>query len=112
MLGSFAQGGSPAIFAADAAHNLPFMHAFAVLNDVLTQLANECQFSCKSIFLNPLLHASENVLSWENFRLVKEGVDRRNKVAHKGEILPRGQCWKYIDTVHEQLLTWNVLEQA
>ncbi len=112
LLGSFAEGGSFAIFAADAAHNLPFMHAYSVLNDVLKQLEKESHFTCESIFLGSLLHASKDILPWEEFRFIKEGVDRRNHVAHKGEVLPRAECWKHIDTVHEQLLKWNVLDAS
>ena len=33
---------------ANAAHNLPFIHAYGVLNDALNQLAKEGQFSCRS----------------------------------------------------------------
>ena len=40
---------------ADAAHNLPFIHAYSVLNDVLEQLASEGHFTCKSHFLGALL---------------------------------------------------------
>ena len=90
ILGSFAQGGSFVIFVADAAHNLPFVHACAVLNDVLAQLAKEGRFTCKSIFLGALVAASKAKLPWKDFALIKEGVDRRNGVAHRGEILPRG----------------------
>ena len=110
LLGSVAQGGSFAIFAADAAHNLPFMHAYSVLNDVLRQLSLEGHFKCKSIFLGPLLDASEHKLSWKNFCLINEGKDRRNDVAHRGDVLLRGDCWQYIDAVHEQLLRWQVLD--
>ena len=95
------------IFAADAAHNLPFMHSYAVLSDVLLQLAREGRFECKNIFLGKLLSESETQLRWINFRLIKEGADRRNDVAHRGEVLPRGDCWRYIDAIKEQLVVWE-----
>ncbi len=112
LLGSFAEGGSFAIFAADAAHNLPFMHAYSVLNDTLKQLSVEDHFKCKSIFLGALLDASKDNLEWRDFSLIKEGADRRNGVAHRGDILPRADCWKYIDAVREQLLAWKVLDAS
>ena len=112
LLGSFAQGGSFAIFAADAAHNLPFVHACAVLNDVLEELASQGQFACKSIFLGKLLTASEKNLPWKDFALIKEGAERRNGVAHRGEILPRSDCWKYVDAIKEQLVAWGILETS
>jgi len=112
LLGSFAQGASFVIFVADSAHNLPFVHAYAVLNDVLKQLAIEGHFQCKSIFLGHLLNASKDKLLWENFPGIKEGADRRNDVAHRGEVLPRADCWKYIDAIRDQLVAWRVLDAS
>jgi len=48
-------GGVYPFSVADAAHNLPFLHAYSVLNDALRQLASEGKFTCKSIFLGKLL---------------------------------------------------------
>jgi hypothetical protein len=93
----------------NAAHNLPFVHAFAVLNDVLKQLEDERHFNCNSKFLGPLLRASEKALPWRNFALVSAGVDRRNGVAHRGQLLDRGECWKYIDAVKSELSGWGIL---
>lgn len=109
LLGSFAQGATFAIFVADAAHNLPFVHGYAVLNNVLLQLAREGRFECNSIFLGKLLAESEKRLPWVNFPLVKEGADRRNDVAHHGEVIPRADCWRYMDAIKEQLVAWQVL---
>ena len=64
---------------ANAAHNLPFIHAYAVLNDVLEQLADEGRFSCKSIFLGELLKKSEKALPWRDFALVADGAGRRSR---------------------------------
>ena len=63
---------------ADAAHNLPFIHAFAVLNNVLAQLAREGRFQCNSIFLGKLLASSEKALPWQDFARIRAGVERRN----------------------------------
>ena len=93
----------------NAAHNLPFIHAYAVLNDVLEQLASEGHFSCKSIFLGELLKKSQHILQWQDFALIAEGADRCNDVAHRGELLPRGDCWKYIDAVRAELNAWAVV---
>jgi hypothetical protein len=109
LLGSFAQGASFAIFAADAAHNLPFVHACAVLNDVLEQLKEEKHFQCKSFFLGKLLAASEAKLPWTNFDTIREAATRRNAVAHRGEVLPRKDCWRYIDAIKSELVTWNIV---
>ena len=102
-------GGSFPFALANAAHNLPFIHAFAVLNDVLEQLSDEGHFRCKSIFLGELLRNSEKTLPWQDYALISAGAGRRNDVAHRGELLERGDCWKYVDAVKTELSAWGVL---
>ncbi len=109
LLGAFSLGGSSAIFAADAAHNLPFVHACSVLNEVLIQLAKEGHYNCKSRFLGKLLRASEKHLPWTDFATIEEAVDRRNKLAHHGAVLPRADCWKYTDAIKHELVTWKII---
>ncbi len=104
-----ALGGTFSFVLANAAHNLPFIHAYAVLNDVLEQLADEGHFSCKSIFLGELLKKSEKVLPWQDFALVSTGAGLRNDVAHRGQLLDRSDCWKYVDAVKVELSAWGVL---
>jgi hypothetical protein len=94
---------------ADAAHNLPFVHAYAVLNDTLLQLATEGHFTCKSIFLGELLKKSKAALQWQDFVVVSAGAARRNDVAHRGKLLRRGDCWTYVDAVKIELSAWGVL---
>jgi hypothetical protein len=93
----------------NAAHNLPFIHAYAVLNDVLERLAYEGHFTCKSIFLGELLKRSEQALRWHDFALISAGATRRNDVAHRGQLLDRGDCWKYVDAVKVELSAWGVI---
>jgi hypothetical protein len=93
----------------NAAHNLPFMHAFAVLNNVLIQLAAEGRFKCTNIFLGELLKKSEKALPWRNFALMTVGVDRRNGIAHHGTLLDKEECWKYIDAIKVELSAWGIL---
>ena len=102
-------GGTFPTALADAAHNLPFVHAYAVLNDVLVQLADEGHFARKGIFIGELIKRSRKVLPWQDFALVQNGVKRRNEVAHRGELLGRGDCWTYIDAVKTELSAWGVL---
>ncbi len=102
-------GGTFPFVLANAAHNLPFFHAYGVLNDVLEQLAKERHFTCKSTKLGALMNNSKNALPWHDFNLVDEGRDFRNKVAHEGDLLNRGDCWKYVDAVKAELCGWKVL---
>jgi hypothetical protein len=102
-------GGSFPFALANAAHNLPFIHAFAVLNDVFEQLASEGHFSCKRHFLGALLKSSEKALPWCDFTLINAGAKLRNDVAHHGHLLERGDCWKYVDAVKAELSAWRIV---
>jgi hypothetical protein len=102
-------GGSFPFALANAAHNLPFIHAFAVLTDVLEQLASEGHFGCKSHFLGALLTSSEKALPWRDFTLIRAGARLRNDVAHRGQLLERGDCWKYVDAVKAELSAWGIV---
>ncbi len=95
---------------ANAAHNLPFMHAFSVLNEVLSALEKEGNFTCRSMFLGALLNASKSVLPWNDFDTIEAGITRRNDVAHRAELLERGECWKYVDAIRIELSSWGIIQ--
>ena len=97
---------------AGAAHNLPFIHSYSVLNDTLEQLASEGKFSCKSIFLGKLLAASESEIPWADYALIKSGAGFRNDVAHHGTLIPRSECWIYIDAIKAELSLWEILDAS
>ncbi len=80
-----------------------------MLNDVLEQLASEGHFACKSHFLGALLKESENAIPWQDFDLIKVGSELRNRVAHDGLLLGRGECWKHIDAIKAELNGWNLV---
>lgn len=109
IAGSIAAGGTFAIFAADAVQNIPFIHACSVLNDTLFQFAKEEHFKCRSHLLGVLVEASKKNLQWNDYDLILEIVKKRNDIAHRGEILKRGDCWRYIDAIENQLISWNIL---
>lgn len=96
--------------AANIAHNLPFMQVLVVLNDVLEVLAKEGQFNCRSRSLGTLLIAAKDELEWVDYEAISEAKERRNGVAHRGEFLPRGECWKHIDTVKAELIAWGIID--
>ncbi|KAA5535654.1 hypothetical protein FYK55_28510 [Roseiconus nitratireducens] len=103
-------GGTFPFSLADAAHNVPLLHAFSVLNDVLAQLASEGHFSCKSHFLGALVAKSANQLPWRDVESVKSGIKDRNRVAHLGVMLSRCTCWKHIDTIKLELTQFGILQ--
>lgn len=71
-------------FVADAAHNLPFVHACSVLNDVLEQLAKEGHFNCGSWHLGALVDKSKKALPWNNH------VSKKNRQSQEG-YCPQGR---------------------
>jgi len=97
------------VFAADCAHNLPFLHACSVLNEALLQMRDEGLFACKSIFLGKLVEDAERHLKWVDYQAVVELVCKRNQLAHKGAILPRGDCWRYLSVIESELRGWRIL---
>jgi hypothetical protein len=109
---AFASTGRMGIFPhklANAAHNLPFIHAFAVLNDVLEQLAEEQHWRYQGRILGKLLKDAKRKLPWRNLGRIGAGVVARHKVAHKGQLLDRYKCWEYIDAVKAELSAWGVV---
>jgi len=93
----------------NAAHNLPFIHAYSILNEVLITLEKEGHFKCNSIFIGKLLGASEKALSWNNFSTIETGVGRRNDVAHRADLLERKECWEYVDAIKLELSSWGIV---
>ncbi len=85
------------------------MHAMSVLNDVLRALANEGRFDCGSRFLGKLLDAAKDDLQWVDYHAIREANRLRVALAHRGELLPRADCWKHIDVVKAQLVAWGII---
>ena len=90
-------------------HNLTLLFAFSVLEAVLKQLRDEGKFSERSNGLKKLMNSSINGLFWIDFNLVDEAREERNKVAHEQKTLERGDCWKYIDAIEKELMSWNIV---
>jgi len=93
-----------------AAHNLPFIHAFSVLNNVLITLRDQGDFTSKgTTWLGKLVKASKNTLPWNDFQTIKTGVNRRNGVAHRADLLETTECWKYVDAIKLELTSWGIV---
>jgi len=106
---SFSQGASAIALLADIPHNLPFLYACGVFNDALIEIRDAGYFKSKMRTLGALITDSKNSLPWLNYTLMKEVVEKRNDLAHRAVILPRCDCWRYIDAIELQLRDWNVL---
>ena len=90
-------------------HNLTLLFAFSVLEKTLKQLRDEGVFQEKDNSLKNLMYSSKNDVPWQEFSLVDKAREDRNKVAHQQEILERAECWKYIDGIEKELVTWKVV---
>ena len=93
----------------DTAHSLVLLFAFSVLEQALQQLEKENVFSTKKTGLATLMRASKKALSWKDFGIVDRARERRNELAHHQKIMPRGECWDYIDAIERELLGWKII---
>jgi hypothetical protein len=94
----------------DISHNLVLLFAFSVFESVLKQLKAEKYFVSKNNSLGNLMHKSKKYLPWQNFPLIDEAKEKRNDIAHRQTLLPRGDCWKYIDAIENELVQWGVIK--
>lgn len=95
----------------DISHNLVLLFGFSVLEDVLKQLRDEGQFMEKSNMVGKLMYASRNFISWSDYKLVHDAREKRNNIAHDQKIISRGDCWKYIDAIETELVSWGIIER-
>ena len=93
----------------DESYNLPFLLVYGVLDEVLTELRDQGQFSCPSRQLGHKMAASRNHLPWDNYDLVDQGRNARNRLAHDTVLLSKCDCLKYVDAVESELHMWGVM---
>lgn len=109
---AFARGGVTVGNLSSMAHNLPLLHACAVLNDTLQQLCNEGKFACRQRTLGALLHASKTELPWSDWDLIEEVKKDRNDLAHDGTLISVELCIQYINAIEEELVVFGVLQNG
>ena len=90
-------------------HNLTLLFAFSVLERTLKQLRDENIFTEGRNGLKALMYSSRPNIPWQDFTLIDEAREERNKVAHDQEILEREECWRYIDGIENELVAWRVV---
>ncbi len=95
--------------ALNMAGNIILLYAYSVLDQALRQLKEEGHFKPQGSGLKAHMDASKPVLNWVNFVLVDEGRERRNKIAHEQQFLERVDCWKYINAIEAELISWKIL---
>ena len=80
-----------------------------MLGEALIQLRHKGAFESKNVNLEALMRGSRSTLSWVNYPLVDEGRQRRNDVAHRQSVLPESDCYRFIDAVEAELLSWRII---
>jgi len=95
--------------APDETYNLPFVLAYAVLDNVLSELREQGDIKSKSWMLGAKMEASKDVLPWKNYDLVYNGKEDRNKLAHDAELIEKSECIKLIDAIEIELKEWGIL---
>ncbi len=110
LFASVGFGGGFSHFTADCAHNLPFLHACSVLNEALEQMRDEGVFTGKGRTLGTLVELAQNQVSWVNYSAVTIMVGKRNDLAHRAALLPRGDCWRYLDVIEAELRNWSIIK--
>jgi hypothetical protein len=90
-------------------HNLTILFAFSVFERALKQLRDENVFQERNNGLKKLMDSSKNQLPWQDFDLIDKARDDRNMIAHQKKILERGDCWKYIDGIENELVSWGII---
>jgi hypothetical protein len=92
--------------------NLPFILAYAVLDQVLDALMDQSAFPRppgRRPMLGHKMSVSRAHLPWVDYKLVDEGKDARNRVAHDAALTDKKDCLRYIDGIEGELTSWGIL---
>lgn len=78
--------------APDETYNLPFVLAYAVLDNVLSELREQGDIKSKSWMIGAKMEASRDIFPWLNYELVYKGKDGRNNLAHDDKLMEKNEC--------------------
>ena len=93
----------------DDSYSLPFLLAVSALDQVLSELIAQGEFSCKSWMLGTKMTASRIHLPWQDYSIVDQAKDARNCLAHEGMLLCKADCIKYINAIEHELKSWCII---
>jgi hypothetical protein len=107
----------------EAYYNLPFVLAYAVLDDVLDQLLVQGTIKCTpgmrtdpttgAVIWMPGLKAKleESLVSltWQDYATIDRGRIARDALAHEAELLPKADCLGYVSAIEKELAAWGIL---
>jgi len=92
-------------------YNLPFVLAFATLDDVLGQMIAEGVFKCPGArpMLGQKMARSRAALAWQDFTAVETAKDKRNDLAHQGVLQPKSECLRIVGLIEIELKAWGLI---
>jgi hypothetical protein len=93
-------------------YNLPFVLAYAVLDQVLDALMDQGTFPTpggRRPMLGAKMNASRAHLPWVDYSAVKTGRIARNKVAHDAKLRGRADCLGFVENVERELKAWGIV---
>jgi hypothetical protein len=93
----------------EEAFNLPLVLAYAVLDQVLSELCDQGAFTCKKWQLKEKMTASKNVLPWQDYKSVDSGRCARNVLAHEAKLQNKSDCLRYVDAIEAELRAWAII---
>ena len=92
--------------------NLPFILAYSLLDEVLSEMRNNNVFTCSTWMLGAKMNASQTILPWVDYDVINDGKDKRNDLAHNGVLLSQEECNKYISAIGIELKCWGSLSST
>jgi len=109
LAATFAGGAFTAPALGGVVYSLPLLLAFDALGQVLTVLRDQGAFVCHSSQLGPSVDAAKPPVPWLDWQGVRDGVRRRNEVAHDGILHDAKSCNTDIEAIGNQLVAWGVI---
>lgn len=92
------------------AFNLPFLLAYALLDELLDQYGSENGIAFRRrAHLGEKMASLQTVLTWSEYAQIDEGMHRRNDLAHRAELLPKAECLRFIKAIDRQLSSWGMV---
>lgn len=92
-------------------YNLPFLLAYATLDQVLSQMIDEGIVTCpkRRPMLGDKMAASATAIPWQGYCVLEAGRIARNALAHDAVLLSKSDCLMYIGAVEGELSSWGLL---
>lgn len=100
----------------DEFYNLPFILAYALLDQVLSVFIEIGIFPPpsgkppkKGWTIGPKMETAKNHLHWQNYDLIWKGKEARDNLAHRAVLLNKKESFLYIYALEKEFSAWKLL---